>query len=200
MLNSKNRRINRGPPPTKRLKRHSYRDALPELLRDFEGRCAYSMQHQERSGPLEVDHFDPRKKKDLIQDYENLFPATRQTNGKKSDNWPTKEESRAGCRFLNPCKEVDYGEQIIEDSQTHELIGLNPAARWHIRVCGLNAPLLVQERRKRASHWATIKKTVFVMKKDQTAQQVVDLVAKFRAEVALMIPEIPFAQQPSVSA
>ncbi len=150
------------------------------------------MQHQERIGPLEVDHFDPRKKKHLIQEYKNLFPASRQANGKKSDHWPTKEEMRAGCRFLNPCEEMDYGEQIVEDPQTHELIGLNRAAVWHIRICGLNAPLVVQERRKRASHGATIKKTIFVMRKHDY-QSLTELVAKYREEVALMIPEIPFA-------
>lgn len=82
-------------------------------MRDFDGRCAYSMQHHERAGKLEVDHFDPHKKKDLIQRFENLFPASRHCNGKKSDHWPNKTESAAGCRFLNPCEEMDYGEQIF---------------------------------------------------------------------------------------
>jgi len=148
------------------------------------------MQHEARSGPLEVDHFDPRKKKLVNQEYENLFPASRQCNGKKRDRWPTEEELRSGCRFLNPCEEMDYGEQIVEDARTHELIGLTIAARWHIRVCGLNAPLLVQERRKRASHWQTIKRSMFLLKRRHNFEQFTEMVAKFREEVALMIPEI----------
>ncbi len=189
MSSSKKLRIKRGPPPRKPIKRHHHRDALPELLPDFEDRCAYSMQHQTRSGPLEVDHFDPRQKKDLIQRFENLFPASRHCNGKKSDTWPTKAELAAGCRFLNPCKEMDYGEQIFEHPRTHELVGVTTAARWHIRVCGLNADHLVQERRRRTEHWQAIQSKAVIIKGDGTAA--VDLIAKYREEVELMIPKIP---------
>jgi hypothetical protein len=157
MSSSKKPRIKRGPPPKKPIKRRNYRDALPELIRDFEARCAYSMQHQSRSGRLEVDHFDPRRIKDLIQSYANLFPASRHCNGKKSDTWPSKTEQAAGLRFLNPCEEKDYDELIFENPQTRELVGVTPAARWHIRVCGLNADHLIQERRRRAKHWRTLK-------------------------------------------
>ena len=165
-------------------------------MRDFDGRCAYSMQHHTRCGQLEVDHFDPRRKKDLIQDYNNLFPASRLCNRKKSNTWPTREEIAAGCRFLNPCEEVDYGEQVFEAPLTHRLVGTNPAANWHIRVCGLNADTLVYERRRRAEHWDTIKRTVIRVKGDQ--QRVGELIQKFRWEVELMIPEI--APPPKVAA
>jgi len=87
------------------------------------------MQHQSHSGPLEVDHFDPRRKNDLTQDYENLFPASRHCNGKKADTWPTRSELAVGCRFLNPCQEMDYGEQIFEAPESHELVGVTPAAK-----------------------------------------------------------------------
>jgi len=157
-------------------------------MRDFSGRCAYSMQHHSRSGPLEVDHFDPRRKKDLMQDYGNLFPASRYCNGKKSDNWPTKTESAAGCRFLNPCQEVDYGEQIFEDPLSHQVVGVTRAARWHIRMCGLNADHLIDERRRRAAHWQTLRGKAVRAKGDH--QTVAELIAKFRQEVELMIPEI----------
>jgi len=126
---------------------------MPELMRDFQGRCAYSMQHRERAGEMEVDHFDPRRKKDLIQDYANLFPTSRHCNAKKGDHWPSKMERAAGCQFLNPCEEMDYDEQIYEDPAAHRLVGVTPAARWHIRICGLNADHLVNERAKRAEYW-----------------------------------------------
>src|SRR5260370_37031108 len=112
MSSSKKVRVRRGPPPAKPIKRHRYRDAMPELMRYFQSRCAYSMQHRERAGDMEVDHFAPRRKKDLIQKYANLFLASRHCNGKKGANWPSKAEQAAGCRFLNPCEEMDYGEQI----------------------------------------------------------------------------------------
>lgn len=148
------------------------------------------MQHHSRSGSLEVDHFDPRKKKSLIQDYDNLFPASRHCNGKKSDTWPSKLELAAGCRFLNPCEEMDYGEQIVENPQTHELVGLTPAAKWHIRVCGLNADHLIQERRRRTEHWHTIKSCPVTVKGDHFHAS--QLAKSFREEVELMIPEIRF--------
>src|SRR6266567_1902077 len=153
MSSSARMRIKRGPPPAKPIKRRRYRDALPRLMEDFCGRCAYSMQHHERAGPMEVDHFDPRRKNDLIQRYENLFLASRHCNGKKSNHWPNKVEKASGCRFLNPCEEVDYGEQILEEPGSHRLVGVTPAARWHIRMCGLNALHLVYERAKRAECW-----------------------------------------------
>jgi hypothetical protein len=161
---------------------------MPELMRDFQGRCAYSMQHRERAGELEVDHFDPRRRNDLIQKYENLFLASRHCNCKKGDNWPLRAEQAAGCRFLNPCEEMDYGEHIFENPVTHRLVGVTPAARWHIRICGLNADHLVHERTKRAEYWDLLKNTGVRVKR--SLADVGDLIHKFKTEVELMIPQI----------
>lgn len=147
------------------------------------------MQHFEHAGKLEVDHFDPRRKKDLRQEYDNLFPASRHCNGKKSDHWPTKLELTAGCRFLNPCEEMDYGEQIFEDPQTHLVVGITPAARWHIRMCGLNDDSLVGERAKRAKYRDLLENTSIRIKKE--AQDLLPLIESFRQEVEKMIPPIP---------
>ena len=160
-------------------------------MRDFDGRCAYSMQHHTRCGTLEVDHFDPRKKKNLIQDYNNLFPASRHCNGKKWMYWPNHEESAMGCRFLNPCEEMDYGEQIFEDPITHNLVGVTPAAVWHIRTCALNSPHLVEERRKRAKHWRTIENAFVFLKSNAPVDTVLEVATRFREEVELMVPKIP---------
>lgn len=191
MSNSKRPRIKRGPPLEKPIKRRRYRDALPSLIRDFEERCAYSMQHQSRSGPFEVDHFDPRKKNDLIQDYNNLFPASRHCNGKKWEHWPSKAELAAGCRFLNPCEEMDYGDQIFEDPQSNELIGITPAATWHIRICGLNADHLIEERRRRAKYWRTLQNRAIRLKTNVPHETARQLIENFREEVELMIPKVP---------
>ena len=66
---------------------------------------------------MEIDHFDPRKKEDFIQQYENLFLAKRHCNGAKSKFWPSGAEQALGLRYLNPCREQDYGVHIFEDSQ-----------------------------------------------------------------------------------
>jgi len=147
------------------------------------------MQHWQHGGLLEVDHFDPRLKKAYIQDYENLFPASRHCNGKKSNHWPTSTELASGCRFLNPCKEIDYGSQIFEDPITHELIGTTPAAKWHIRMCGLNAQHLVQERAKRTKHWNKLRTGPISIEGDP--QSAAEFAKGYRELVETMIPEIP---------
>jgi hypothetical protein len=192
MSSSQKARVTRGPPPKKKIKRHRYAEVLPELMRDFEGRCAYSMQHCTRSGKLEVDHFDPRKKKDIHQQYDNLFPASRHCNSKKSDHWPSKIEASAGVRFLNPCREMDYGVQIKEVPGAHILVGLTPAARWHIRVCSLNADHLIDERRKRAKYLELLKNKSFIPRRNRRLDTTEEakMIRAFREEVELMIPEI----------
>ena len=152
------------------------------------------MQHHERCGKLEVDHFDPRKKKDLIQRYDNLFPASRHCNGKKSDQWPKKAEAAVGCRFLNPCEEMDYGEQIFEDTDSHRLVGTTPAAVWHIRICALNSDHLVNERAKRAKYINQLRNKSIRIKR--AFSEVGKLIGSLRAEVEKMIPEIAALPKP----
>jgi hypothetical protein len=102
---------------------------------------------------MEVDHFNPHKKKDSIQQYTNLFLATRHCNGAKRDRWPTNTERQQGARFLNCCDETDYDEHILEDPDTHEVVGVTPEGKYHVRNCDLNAPHLVEERAERARLW-----------------------------------------------
>jgi len=190
MSSSQKARVIRGPAPKKAIKRHRYAEVLPELMRDFKGRCAYSMQYHTRAGKLEVDHFDPRKNKDVHQHYDNLFPASRHCNGKKSNHWPTKAEEAAGIRFLNPCREIDYGVQIKEDPVSHLLVGLTPAARWHIRICALNADHLVDERRKRSKYMDLLNNRSFVGRRRRHQDTTMEVIRAFCEEVKLMIPEI----------
>jgi hypothetical protein len=102
---------------------------------------------------MEVDHFNPHKKNDYIQVYDNLFLATRHCNGAKRDRWLSNRQRRLGARFLNCCKETDYGVHILEDPDTHELVGVTPEGKYHVRNCDLNAPHLVEERAERAELW-----------------------------------------------
>jgi hypothetical protein len=47
---------------------------------------------------VEVDHFNLHKKADNIQEYANLFPATRHCNGAKGKHWPSEKDQRLGIR------------------------------------------------------------------------------------------------------
>jgi hypothetical protein len=98
---------------------------------------------------MEIDHFDPRKKLDRYQNYENLFLASRHCNGAKRDIWPTDDELMLRIRFLNCCEEWDYGDHILEYPNTGFLYGVTRAGRFHIRVCHLNAEHLVKWRLER---------------------------------------------------
>jgi len=192
MSNSSVPRVKRDKPPASKLKRHTYRKALPELRRDFEDRCAYSMQHLQRAGGLkamEVDHLDPRKKSNYLQSYENLFLATRHCNGAKSDDWPTPAQQRKGLRFLNCCKEQDYGLHLFEDPNTHEIIWSSPAGGYHTIHCDLNAPHLVEERRQRSELRKLLDATPIEVVRPEP--QLLACIEQLRSQLSYMISDIP---------
>ncbi len=139
---------------------------------------------------MEVDHFDFRQKKDLVQRYENLLLATRHCNGAKQQK-PTPRERAAGLRLLNPCEEWDYGKHIFEDPVTHLLVGVTPEGIYHIRTCDLNADHLVVERRDRAEIWMVLKRSIFTTKETMSSTNALDLVRALRGQVEKMIPELP---------
>jgi hypothetical protein len=189
-----NSRVVRGPAPSKQLTRRNYRKlALEPLRRDFDDRCAYSCQHSSRAGGLkcmEIDHFDPRKKDKYYQEYANFFLATRHCNGSKRDIWPSRSEQTQGLRYLNPCREQDYGVHIFEDPKTHLLVGVTPAGRYHIRMCDLNADHFVTERRDRSEIWELLH-SAFTMKRNQVPQMDPELVGALRKQAEQMIPKFP---------
>jgi len=171
--------------------RKNYRRALPALLRDFERRCAYSMQHERFAGGelhMEVDHHDPTLRDFDRSKYENLFLSTRHCNNKKRACWPTRSEQKRGIRFLNCCKEQDYGVHIFEDHSTGQLVGVTPAGRYHIRMCDLNAPHFVRERRERTKLVTLLSKTFAVIK---SKTHTYELLSQIIPLVKDMIPAIP---------
>jgi hypothetical protein len=161
-------RVRRGEPPKGKLNSKNYRRrALPALLRDFERRCAYSLRHEQQAGGLthmEVDHFNPTLRSRLRNKYCNLFLSTRHCNLKKHAYWPTPADQNKGIRFLNCCEEMDYGVHIFENPETHELVGVTPAGRYHIIACDLNADHLVTERRERSLLRALLTRTVAIVR------------------------------------
>lgn len=187
-------RVKRGPPPVlpNPIRTKAYRKCLPELKRDFKCRCAYCMRSLARFSDreMQVDHFDPRQKKDRTQRYSNLFLADAHCNGTKSDTWPSREERGVGLRFLNCCEEVDYGCFIFEDPATHELVGTTPAAIYHIEMIDLNAPHLINDRRKRSEIRALLTKKGYLDVKDGPKVYEVSTMLERIAEEEL-IPPIP---------
>jgi hypothetical protein len=138
---------------------------------------------------MEIDHFNPRLKDPARNRYRNLMLATRLCNLMKRDRWPKKWQSQRGLRFLNPCREQDYGKHIFEDPLTHNLIGTTPAGRYQIDSCDLNHPSLVWEREYRAE--------LFRIRREQPAlfsgtfPVIRDLLRLVRVQIDLLIPEIP---------
>ncbi len=198
MSTSSTPRIKRSPGPNKKLKRYNYRkEAMPFLLRDFGNRCAYSMQHIDMAGGLkhmEVDHFNPTLRERKRHAYSNLFLATRHCNGAKSDWWPKPQELKLGIRFLDCCAEEDYGVHIKEVRDTHEVVGLTPAGKYHIRMCDLNAPHFTRERARRAELREVLNRSaLFTMKRGVTYEMLYGITSTLRKNLELMIPEIPYA-------
>jgi hypothetical protein len=160
-------------------------------MADFQERCAYSMQHISRaSGPknMQVDHFNPHLKKLYFQEYSNLFLATSHCNGSKRDRWPTNRDRREHqWRFLDCTKEPDYGLHILEDPDTHEVVGVTAPGRYHVTSCDLNSPHFVEERKDRAKYWTIIRSYA------HSAENSLPALLQAAIEVAeKMIPEIPY--------
>ncbi|MCS1410945.1 MAG: hypothetical protein M2R45_04140 [Verrucomicrobia subdivision 3 bacterium] len=188
-------RVTRKESPSKPLKRTTYRNAYPCLLKDFEERCAYSMIHLSKCGEFEVDHFDAARKKDKVQNYQNLFPAHHICNRSKS-NKPKKRELREGKRFLNPCLEWDYNEHICENSDTHELIGKTKPGIYHIEHLDLNHPLFVKQRKDRTDLLKIYREfSVRLKPGDADFEQLLELLNYLKSEISRAIPEIEIASK-----
>jgi len=191
MSNSTKSRIQRKN-PNLIFSRTTYRSAWPHLMSDFGERCAYSMQHISKAGgskSMEVDHFNPRRKKDEVQEYLNLFLASRHCNGAKGNHWPSNKERKRGIRFLNCCEEADYDIQILEDPDTHKVVGMTPAARFHIRYCDLNDPWLIEERKDRNTLWNFIENKAIFFKGSWALPEAYFLL---KEQAEKMIPRIKF--------
>lgn len=187
-------RVQRGQGPKQRLKRHNYRErSLPYLLKDFEHRCAYSMQHCFTLGlkTMEVDHFNPRLPSRLRDRYENLYLASRHCNNSKRNHWPTTAQMKEGIRFLDCCREWDYGEHIFEDSTTHQVLGVTPAGRYHVRMCDLNAPHLIRERRDRSQLRRILASSPVIIRDLDKGLEVFNLVKLLNGIADRFIPAIP---------
>ena len=182
----------------KKFARTTYRNAKPFLKNDQSGQCAYSMLHYLSGGgetAYDVDHFNPRKKKNKAQYAKNLLFVSRHTNSKKRDTWPTKEQLGSGVRFLNAYEEEDYGVHIFEDPETHRVWGSTPAGKYQVAMMDLNAEHLVVARRERSrfleEHFGTYLEIIL-----QTLDGIEDLSEKMREMISRQIPPIALREEP----
>jgi len=204
-------RVRRKHDPDRTFSRAGYRKARQLLREDFQNRCAYSMLHEDfagGAGAMNIDHFDPRRKSDFLQRYDNLFWASRECNGRKHKHWPTDEQQLLGIRFLDCTKELDYGVHIFEDPRSNEVWGATPAGRYHVRILNLNASVFVRLRKLRAIAAQALRGTLVQLKTKHQAR------ISFAADVAplrlllstikqfgeLSIPQIEFRSKPQASA
>ena len=186
-------RVKRGPGPRQKLRAHNYRSrALPFLLKDFQERCAYSMQHSSRVGvkTMEVDHFNPTLPNRLSHRYTNLFLATRHCNGAKGKNWPNRSQMEKGIRFLDCCQEQDYGVHIFENAENHRVYGVSPAGRYQVHICDLNAPHFIRERRQRAELNKILTSSPAIIRNLGKALELVNLLRLLKEIGQQMIPPI----------
>ena len=143
---------------------------------------------------MDIDHFDPRGKRKYLQPYENLFLACRHCNGKKSSQWPSPELKALGIRFLDCTVESDYGEHIFEDPDSHEVFGVTPAGKYHVRVLDLNADIFIKHRTLRAQLQIFLSQTPVIVKRGSFAE-ISGLVSVMIAQLQLMIPVIPYRKR-----
>ena len=101
-----------------------------------------------------------------------------------------------GIRFLNPCEEDDYGRHMLENPKTHEVFGVTPAGKYHIRVLDLNAPHLVRERRQRAKYYDQLVDRFMIFEApDSEISIVLELLDFLKELVGDMICPIPYQSQ-----
>lgn len=141
---------------------------------------------------MEVDHFNPTLPEATRHRYTNLYPAVRQCNNSKRRNWPTARQIALGIRFLDCCAEWDYGEHLFEDESTHRLYGTTPAGRYHIRMCDLNAPHFVRERRDRADLSTFLTSWPAIIRDLEKGLELSNLVQLLLGISNRMIPAIPY--------
>lgn len=184
-------RVSRKYDPTTCFAEHELRNqALDQLLSDFADRCAYSLIHVEAVSKhnMEVDHHNPNITGEKRNAYSNLYPAFSLINNHKRKRWPNENQKNNRQRFLDPCKETDYGNHIFEDHGTGTLIPASPEAVYHIENLGLNHDWLKAQRRKRTENQEILAALLKLQKIDGNTPVFKNLVASFSNDIPAIDP------------
>jgi hypothetical protein len=143
-------RVKRSSGPKSKMTRGTYRKkALPVLMNDFEGRCAYCLDPSEFRHPNQthVDHFNCKLNERRRHQYTNLMLACSACNLSKHDKLVFNPFDREQ-RLLNCTEESEFPEHIAEgeDGQWH---ALTKAGRYHLETVGLTESCHKQKRKAR---------------------------------------------------
>jgi len=151
------------------------------------------MQHSLTLGitTMEVDHFNPRLPNRLRHRYVNLYLASRHCNNSKRQHWPTPAQDKRGLRFLDCCREWDYGKHIFEDVVTHRVFGVTSEGRYHVRMCDLNAPHLINERKIRTQLRLALTSSLAIIRDLDKGLELFNLMKLLNEIADRFIPPIP---------
>jgi hypothetical protein len=172
------------------------------LQLDFEQRCAYCMCHEARLGArhFDIEHFCPRKAGGA-NDYENLYWSCKSCNGLKWEHWPRETERKRGNRYADPCRELDYGQHLIEKANGM-LVAITQCGRYHLKKLVLNRPDLVEWRRKRTEIRELVARCKQEIQNLQSAGKSASSLAAYASAIAeherqlvIAIPYIPDKKQ-----
>jgi len=131
-------RVVRSKGPKSAMTKATYRKkALPHLLKDFQGHCAYCLDPDEFRHPSQsqVDHFDCNVRGRKRNLYKNLMLACAACNLSKHDK-PVKNPLDKEQRLLNCTEENEFLTDIVETSNGQWEAGTKAGA-YHLEVIGL---------------------------------------------------------------
>jgi hypothetical protein len=143
-------RVKRSKGPTSAMTEFTYRKkALPHLMRDFNGHCAYCLDPKEFRAPSQnhVDHFDCKLKGRKRHFYKNLMLACATCNMSKHDK-PVKNPYDKEQRLLNCTEENEFVEHIRE-TEDGQWEAMTPAGHYHLESIGLREDCHKNKRRAR---------------------------------------------------
>lgn len=143
-------RVKRSAGPKAKLTKGNYRKkALPFLLKDFEGHCAYCLDPSEFRHPSQsqVDHFNCKLRGRRRHQYINLMLACAACNLIKHDK-PVVNPLAKAQRFLNCTEENEFLGHIVEmeDGQWEPA---TEAGYYHLESIGLRENCHKQKRQAR---------------------------------------------------
>jgi hypothetical protein len=127
-----------------------YVRARESLRVDFSFRCAYCGVREEDNGGenFEIDHFRPVSRGGELNSYANLYWSCSGCNGFKSNKWPNEDMELNGVRLLDPCREGEFPQHLIE-VESGFLAGRTKAGHYHIDCLLLNRQSRVTKRKNR---------------------------------------------------
>ncbi len=123
--------------------------ALPHLLSDFGGRCAYCLDPGDFRHPSlnHVDHFNCKLTGRKRHQYSNLMLGCAACNLEKHDK-PVRNPLNAEQRLLNCTNECEFPEHITE-TEDGQWVARSPAGKYHLGCIGLSEKCHVQKRAAR---------------------------------------------------